>query len=397
LPHCLGITRSNAQSAVPWTPAERRLKVLRPWLLAFGLCAALAGAARADTAAAPPQIPDAVKDSAALDQDQIQTVDDSVAAVAKSIADGSDPTAQSADRHWLLDALADSGGNQGTNDYLTHFTHLFAVRMLAMISAPNANFRAKIEVGLAAQEIARRANSTELCGLAVKLLQDQSSAVALVGMKVAANVLPSVVAKSTLDPSDEQFLEAMVAAVASHPDPPLGGSIAEEAYQAFLSPVLNPVGDLPPWIQTSMVPLVIKLEQSRIAEYQNGVPENPPADSTGVVFLLCRNVWISLTPAQQHDSIQVAADLIASTAKWAVLAKNGNGQIDGAPLVEALQRDGRELRNFSDTGGGVSPNQQLNDAVVRMANLGSGSGATAIQESSDTAVEALKSFSTAAP
>lgn len=158
----------------------------------------MACAARADTGAAPPQIPDAVKDSASLDQDQLQTVNDSVAAVAKSIADGSDPTVQSADRHWLLDALADSGGNQATSDYLQHFTHVFAVRMLAMVSAPEANFRAKIEVGLAAQEIARRANSTELCGLAVKLLQDPSPAVALVGMKVAANVLPSVVAKNTL-------------------------------------------------------------------------------------------------------------------------------------------------------------------------------------------------------
>jgi hypothetical protein len=379
------------------SPAEGRLKDCPPWrsLLVVALLAALANVARADTPAIP-QIPDAIKASAALDQDQIKSVDDAVAAVAASLADGSDPTAQSADRRWLIEALSDSGGNPGSADYLQRFTHVFAVRMLALLGAPNANFRAKIEIGLAAQEIAQRANSTELSALVVKLLQDPSPAVALVGMKAAANVLPAVIGENSLAPADEQFLDAMAASVGNHPDPPLGGPIAEEAYEAFLTPVLQAQGTLPPWIETTMVPLVIKMEQQRIALYDSGVPQSPQADSTGVVFLLCRNIWLSLTPAQQHDSIQITSDLIAATAKWAEAAKNGNGEIDAAPLVEALQRDGKELRNFSDTGGGVAPSDQLNNAVIRLANLGSGSGANAISQSSQTAVDALKSFSSAA-
>jgi hypothetical protein len=341
-----------------------------------------------------PQIPDAIKQSVALDHDQIQAINQALDQVTASLADGSNPTAQSLDRQWIIDAVADSTGAEGSDDYEQHYTQSLNDHLLPRISAANANFRAKIEAGLAIQQVAERNGSTALTPVAIQLLQDRSPAVAWAGMKAARGLLKTIFLQSSLSATDKQLVDAVIDAVNHQPDPPLGGPIAEEAYQAFLDPVLSLQGNIPPAITAVLVPNVMKLWRERIDLYKNGPPDSPGADTTGMIILLSRAIWPTLQIPQQHDVLQATADLISLTAKWAIAAKSDvNSGIDPAPLVDALQRDGRELhQSFADPSKGDAPNQALFDGTAHLQSLGPGSGVDAIQSDSAAAVQALNDF-----
>jgi hypothetical protein len=356
-------------------------------IFAVGLSLLCTLPAWADDATIPP-IPDSVRQSAALDRDQIQTIDDCLTQVVKSLADGSNPTAQSLDRQWLMDSVA------GSDDYQQHYAQRLAAYLLPMVSAPDANFRARIEAGLACQKVAEDTHSTALTPVAIVLLKDRSPAVAWAGMKTARALLRTVFAQTRLSAADKQLVDEVVAAVGRQPDPPMAGIIAEEAYHAFLDPVLNAQANLPPEIQTTLVTAVMKLWQERIALYQNSPPDNPGADTTGMITLLSRGIWPNLAVAQQRDVIKATGDLIGQTAKWAIAAKSGSESgIDSAPLVDALQRDGRELHeDFSDPGRGTAPNQALYNATAHLQSIGSGVGVGAIKADADAAVQALNDF-----
>jgi len=369
-------------------------------LLALSIVAVLATSwlpARADDAAptpaaAPvPQISDAVKQSATLDQDDIKEIQSKVALIVQSLADGSHPNVQSADRVWLIAALSDSNGNPAGSDYLQQYATIFNQQMLAMVSAPNANFRAKIQAGLAAGAVAAKTGSSAVAPLAVKLLQDPSASVTLMGMKAAGGMVPGIFSGSSISPIESKLLDEIVGTVIRNPNPPLGGPIAEQAYLSLRQPVFAAINGSPsPLVDKVLVPLVLKLVEQRIALYKAGkLPESPQADSTGVVILLSPNVWQGLTRDQQHEALGAAADLISYSAQ---ARDDQANDAASTSLVQALKTDGQELRLFSDPGRGPAPDQALSDGVAHLGSLGLGSGAEAIDKASTEAVNAIKDY-----
>jgi hypothetical protein len=358
------------------------------------LAIALSAVARA--ADQLPQIPDATKQAAALGSDQVQQIDSAVAAVAKTIADGSDPTAQSAGRVWLVNGSFDATGNAGSAVYLHAYAQSVNNNLLAMVSA-GANFRAKLQAGLAAQQIAEAAKGTELVPLATALLRDPAAAVGLVGMKAAGALMPAILNENQLSPDENKLLDQMLATIAAHPRPPLGGLIVEEAYNALQQPVFGQGNALAKQITPVLVPMVFKLAEQRLAAYQTAPPDNPQADSTGLVILFSRDVWLGgdgisgLTADQQLETLRLAVEYIGATAKWAQTART-SGTIDNVPFIDALQTDGKELVLFSDPNTGVVPDQTLSTAATDLSRLGSGSGATTIAKASSDVTAALQNF-----
>jgi hypothetical protein len=343
-----------------------------------------------------PQIPDGIKQATGLDQGQIKQIDDAVAAVTNDLSNAADPVAQSADRRWLIKALSDSGGNPGSSDYLDAYAKIANQRLLAMATQPNADFRAKIEAGLAAASIANASHNTEVVPLVTALLQDKAPAVAYAAMQAVTGLLPTVINEPQLAPTDQQFIKEIVDSVVQHSQPTLGGPIVKLAYDAMAATVFgaNPANGAQ--ISQNLVPLVLNLEEQRIALYKATTPENPQADYAGLVILFDHGVWAGnngpgLAAPQQKQVLQLALDLIGATTQKALDLAN-NPKVDIAPFVEALDDDGKVLRNFADPNTGVVPDPGLYNAALGLAGLAPGSGSGAIQSAGNSATTAIKTF-----
>jgi hypothetical protein len=352
--------------------------------------AAPSAPASAPPAAPLPQIPDSIKQSAIGNAEQ-QSIDAAVAQAAANLANGADPAGQSAARLWFAQGAVDSNGNPGSADFQQYYAQSVNNHLLAVVSAPGANFRAKVEAGLASQYVAQRTSSTATTPLAIKLLQDPLPGVKLIGMKAAAGLIAVMFNQSALDAQDQKLLDQVVDTAIHNPDPPLGGPITEEAYNALETPVFHAVGSNANQLLVKyLAPTVLKLQEQRIQLYKAGTPESPQADSTGVVILLSRDIWGGLDKGQQQQVLQNVAELIGLTSDWAQKAKADNDQAATLALLAALQTDGRELRLFSDPARGVLEDQALSNSVAHLASLGSGSGTEAIETASSETVAGLK-------
>jgi hypothetical protein len=265
---------------------------------------------------------------------------------------------------------------------------------LEAISSPGASFRAKVQAGLAAQEVARRAGNTALEPVAMQLLGDPLPSVNLVGMKAASGLIPVIFAKAKPDASDKKLLDQVLKTVEHNPDPPMGGPIIVEMYDALKNVVFPPPGAAAGSINTDLlVPMVLKLQKQRIGLYKTGLPASPHADSIGVVILFSRQIWQVLTVPQQHEALQDAQDLITLAAGLAQQAKNSNNQVASGDLIDNLQTIGRDIRSiFANPANGVVPNQVLFLAMQKLASLGQGSGSTAIGDAATSAVNGLQAF-----
>jgi hypothetical protein len=339
--------------------------------------------------AAPAAISDSIKQSATIGQAEQQAIDAGVTEAVNVLGDASDPTAQSAARVWLIQGASDQRGNLGSPDYLQHYAQAVNAQLLAAVSKPDANFRAKVQAGLAAQEIAHRSGNTATEPLTIKLLQDPLPSVALVGMKAASGLMPVVLTKPKLAADDKKLLDQILATIAKYPDAPLGGPIVTEAYDAlqnavFQAPNINP---------DALVPLVLKLQQARIAIYKTGVPASPQADSDGVVILFSRQIWQILALGDQKQAIQNTIDLVNLASNYAQQAKARGDQSSASELIGELHTIGTDLRSiFSDPAKGVVPDANLYASMQKLAALGQGSGGTVIEDAGAQAVAGLKVF-----
>ncbi|MGA2232586.1 MAG: hypothetical protein ABSH22_16945 [Tepidisphaeraceae bacterium] len=364
--------------------------------MALALLAGPSVVLRADPPAAPP-IPDAVKQAPSLDQNQVQQIQDAVAAVVKNLGDSADPAIQDADRDWLVAATTDGSKAPGSAEYLKAYAKAVNNQMVPLVTTPATSFRTKIEAGVAAAKIGQIAQNTELVPLTTALLRDGSPAVVLEGMKAAGAVLTPVLYKHKLDRTDGDLLDAMLAAVGNNAAPPLGGAIVDEAYDALQQPVLGlnrPAGVLNVSV---LVPLVMQMEKQRLPLYADDIPQSPQADSKGVVILFTHDIWLGvngaggLNPKQQIEALEMTASLIDASGKAAHLPAFANrGPMND--LIDALRTDGRELQNFSNPNNGVSPDATLDTAAGRLGGLAPSSSLQTIDGATADTVAALRAL-----
>jgi len=341
--------------------------------------------------AQPPPISDSVKQANAISQSQSDDIDQAIAAVTKDLADGSNPTSQSADRDWLIDQVNSASGASSAA-YLQTYAKSVNDHLLAMVTAPDCNFRAALEGGLAAAKIAVASQDTELLPLASALLKSKTPAIVFVGMKVVHGLVPAILNKPVLAQADTNLLNEILTTVADNPDMPLGGAIVGQAYQAMTDAVFSDNHGAPAQIIQVLVPLVMKLEQQRIALYQTTTPANPYADSNGLVILTSPNVWPQLQPEAQRDAMTIAADLIEATSKRAITARATPGQ-DATPLILQLRTDGIAFRIFSDPNNTTVSDPQLYAASQQLAQLSPyGASASSINSVVSSMTDAINAF-----
>jgi hypothetical protein len=134
------------------------------------------------------------------------------------------------------------------------------------------------------------------------------------------------------------LLAGLVGAVAGHPDGPLAGTIAEDAY-ITINPHMWNVGNVPTGPALSaLIDANLKLQASRLTVYQmTGVPPSPKADTYATYLFSWNQAWPTMTPAQQLQAAQQAANFIAwAGQRSAAMAVNMNQE-----LIEALQSEGK--------------------------------------------------------
>jgi hypothetical protein len=349
----------------------------------------------------PPAIPNALKQATNLTPAQNQQIDAALADLAKSLTDAPDPTIQSLDRKWLADQVFDSGGAPASHDFLHAYAKSVNDHLLPIASAPSANFRAKLEAGLAAARITHATGTAELAPLATALLRDPSPAIVLSGMKAAAELIPAIISHPISAP-ETQLLNQVLAAIAANPAPPLGGPIAETAYHALFQPILAKTNANAKNIANTLVPLVLNLEHQRLALYKGTTPpESPQSDSTGLFIFFDRDVWLGgaglpeLSPAQKKDVLNLAADLIQLSAKW---AKNpGAAKADSLAFMEGLKTDGAELKIFANPSNGVLQDADLIAAATKLNAVYPQVGPSSIGTSADDTAAVLQRLASSNP
>jgi hypothetical protein len=342
-----------------------------------------APATTAPSAADSTQVSSALIQSASLTDDQKQEIDNDVAAIANEMASTTDPVIQTNDQKWFDKPMA---AGTATQQFLDAYAKSVNDHLLALVKAPTSKFRAKLEAGMAAAQVAQDARDIQLLPTVAALMDDPSTAVALVGLKAAGNIMPYVLAQA---PAQAQaLLNEVVKTVQTHPDPPLGGAIVDEAYTGLLQPLVfggGPVKAGPAQVEQFVVPTVFSLEKIRLDIYKNQIPANPFADTVGVVILLTPSVFTNangggLTPKEQIAALQMTSDLTSVLTQWAALVR-GNQAMAGQsePLIGAVREIGHAIDLFSDTNDGIAADPGINAAAQIMKNVGAGTGPNAIR------------------
>jgi hypothetical protein len=324
-------------------PLSLLLAMLASILPAGLLSQSVADAQPATAAASLTPISDAIKQSSVPDLDQItQNLTPAV-----QLLTGDDPAGQAAGRDYI-----DHNVSPGSKAYHEAYGKTVSTLLIAALKDAKTSQRAKVNIGLIAIKTTEGAGDTSLSPLIIELLGDKSDAVALMGMKAARVAVPLMVAQTPKLKPDDPLLTAIVDCVTAHPQPPVGGPIAEEAYNAMYETRAKP---MPAGVATAIVPTVLKLQQSRINLYIAGVPESPEADSYGSLLVTDTGVWSTLPANVKFDVMQTTSDMIGLASQRAA-QKNTDG------LTMLLQYQGQVLVSLSNP-----PNGPLNDVNLAQA------------------------------
>ncbi len=275
-----------------------------------------------------------------------QKIHDEVAKLAQNPAD---PAIVSMVRQWLIGQMALEGNAGGTTPaYQDAYANALNQEFSSYLSKPDTAVNTRLNFGII---IAQLEGKTEnLAPSVILLLQDKSSPVALWGVKAAEAMLPVAVQDPAFNGGmRDKVLAAIIDAVAAHPDGPVGGMVADEAYRAINPEMVNwPPGLFPPPNALgALIDANLKLQKTRIVLYRkSGVPESPLSDTYASFLLLgFPNIWSAMAPAQQLQAAQQTSDLVSLAGQWA--ASRPNNQND--ELISALNEEGEWIMDLGKT------------------------------------------------
>jgi hypothetical protein len=269
----------------------------------------------------------------------------------KLMQNASDPATVSMVRTWLIDQDPPTA----TNPYQEAYAGALNDAFVKALADPGAPITAKINIAIVIKSLA--GPKANLAPTVVKLLGDPKAVVAQWGLKSAGAMLPGALQDPNFNNNGQRaaVLAAVTAAVAAHSDGPLAGPIADEAYRA-INPKLWSVGPVP--ADAALAALIdanLELQKERLAIYLNkGVPAFPKGDTYPSYLLLSSSTWPTMTPVQQLQAVQQAADLVSLAGQR--LAPAGATMSMNQDIVEALIEEGKWINSLG---------QILNDQSIQ--------------------------------
>ena len=228
---------------------------------------------------------------------------------------GGSPAEQAKARDLLITAMPHKSAPNIAVAYVDMYAKILDDSLVNLLKS-NPPLRVKLLVGVVAAKAAERAEdaSTPLSDTAEELLQDQSEAILLWGMKTTKYVLPGKLNGAAA--MYKSLLERIVPVGSAHPGP-----VLEEAYQALTLETLNLRGNSKLLSDPSVVsrvkvviPHVQALLNKRIADWAAGAPKYPLAEKDATGFLTIPGVWPLQNPVQQKQTMMSIYDLLLKSS-----------------------------------------------------------------------------------
>lgn len=319
-----------------------RVAAVRLLLVALaGWGIASAGFARA--ADLPPNVRQAISTPSVIPTIQ-QFVKDQVA-----LLGGEDLAAQGQARDDLSrQAVTPPGGPAPTAQFLDAYAKELNDALLPL--SKNAQPRVRLNAAIVAERVSRHAKNGRLQPLVVALLADENDATRMWALKAARNILPYS--------SDAQ---SMVAAVQAIGKEATSGSVVQTVYDALTIDQGTMSASAWAAVLAKSIPALQEAMRARLDRYRDGIPEDPSAELTPMVYLSGQTVWRAQTPPQQDKTIQLISDLIGVSAQRSTEASNEQRQ----EIVWLLRRVGGTI----DVAGKWSENPQLQAAARDIQGL----------------------------
>ena len=241
--------------------------------------------------------------------------------------------------------------------------------------AGHEDMRVRLNAAIATAKVAERAGNTRLAEVAVKFMNDKTSAVALWGVKAARKMLPISIqagGNNALLPSFGGVVQRYL----------MVAPIVIEVYDALALDVFNAQNRPQPNVIKGTIPEMIRVFRIRVGSYGVAVPTDPAVDNAAAEFLGFQPVWQQMTPAQRTEAVQVMADLLSFAGQHAALME---GQ-DRQELIPVFKRTGAVLQVIGDT----VQNMSLSNAAKEVQKVSTGMDATDITRRTTAVADALK-------
>ena len=349
--------------------------------------------------ALPAQLSDTLKSENLLSSADVAQVDSAVSTICTLLSDEAHPANQSACRDWIVLGVTTSNGTPSSAAFLLAYSQSLNNHLLALVNAPHASIRVKIYAGLVAAKVADASLNGEMMDLASRLMKDPSPAVVLVGIKAAAPILPAAMVSIIKAPLAPAFAREIEDAAVRNSAPPLGGRIANAAYNALepLYTYANKLPNLMPMISQILVPVALDLEKQRMQLYLKGPPSGIIEDANGFVGLFAGPIWTGsasapgIAPPMQAQLLQAFSDLVGVTAAWAA-SPNPDAVNDHNNLMASLELLGNIMTIFSDPSIGTRPEVGLYTAASLLQSVGPTTPSSAITSDAASMVAAISTF-----
>ncbi len=256
-----------------------------------------------------------------------------------------DREAASAARVALTQMLVSAPAPSGS--FLEIYCRELATGLSSVLDARDKH--ARVNAALVIAKAAQASNgSTRLTPLAVKLVSDESSAVAIWGVDAAKHILPSIYRDANQARTDA-LLPAVMKLPAHFPKDP---AVIQEVYDALSFGLVDRKFTtdnkaVVPLLAPTMIESLQKLVSARFAQYGPGVtPTEPAADGGAIRTLTTSSVWELASPAQRTVTAQLAVDLLARCKDQFGPGANDRKVLD--PFREMIKQTGNGLALLSD-------------------------------------------------
>lgn len=211
--------------------------------------------------------------------------------------------------------------------------------------AKSESLRIRLNAAIANGEIAKKAGNHRQAKATVAFSADKTDPVSLWGLKAAKYEIPAFL-QVPAQLRNVKLMSAVVDAVKAHSE---SSPVIEEAYQGLTLGTTEDFKKIPSGtlasVITDLLPDLYRLYEYRISLYANGVPTSPATDNNATLFLARGKVWAIESPAQQQQTLNDMASLVAGVG---ALLTNPNVQSKGE-LLDVMKSTGRAFQVIADT------------------------------------------------
>lgn len=222
---------------------------------------------------------------------------------------GADPEAQKQARQALILPVQTVGTVTPTAEFLRAYVDVLGTALEPAVKNPDPRIR--LNLAVSAARVVEQANSASpaMVRAVVAMLNDDSEAVALWGMKAAKHLVPGVLSGGAVA-KNNPLIPAIVATGKKYSN---SGAMTFSAYEALR--IDNALKDMTPAVKSSAIHDVVaamhEIMEKRLNEFVDGIPDGAPSESWPILFLTTtEDVWKKQAPEQQIKTVQLISDLI---------------------------------------------------------------------------------------